>query len=205
MGKEPKGSSAVNEPTTSTQKAGASDPSSEVVAAQTLTAEQELDAYRRMVAEVADAGDGRVIMNRTAEHAAVVISNIFRRATGSVDILTEQLFDQIYGTPEVLNAVDKFLSADPSRQIRVVAERSIKGSHPFFAAVKKCRPGFNVRLMSSELEKITPFHFCVADARNFRFEPDKRKFAAHGRFGVPEIGKELAQTFERFYAASREQ
>ena len=53
-----------------------------------------------MVAEVAAAGDGRVIMNRTEEYAAVVIENIFRHATGSVDILTGHLYDKVYGTLE---------------------------------------------------------------------------------------------------------
>ena len=206
MDSDPKEKKTVNDPNTSAERADAPQPdpgASEQ--AQPSTAETELDAYRRMVADIAAAGDGRVIMNRTAEHAAVVIENVFRHAKGSVEILTGHLYDGIYGVPQVLDAVDKFLSPDPSRRVCVVAEKPIDPNHPFFAAIKKHRPDFNVKLITSELEKATPFHFCVADELNFRFEPDKTKYAAHGRFGVPEIGKKLSQTFQRLYDASREQ
>lgn len=161
----------------------------------------EMRAYRAMVAEIARAADGRVIVNRSEAHAAVVIEHIFRSAKNEIDILTGQLYEPIYSAPGVVQAAIDFLSSRPDGKVRIISEKPINESHPLIAALTKIRPsGIDRRVMTEEMEKQTPFHFAVADERCFRFEPDKKSFEAYGQFGEPGLGAKLKTTFDRLSA-----
>jgi hypothetical protein len=161
---------------------------------------EELQAYQKMVAQVAAAADGRVIVNRSESHAAVVIEHVFRSAEKKIDIITGRLHKPIYGNPAVIDAAVKFFEAYPDGKMNILSEERVEETHPMLAALQGVRDRIDLRVMSADLAKGTPFHFAVADSRSFRFEPDKTTFEAYGQFGEPKTGATLRAVFDRLQA-----
>ena len=161
----------------------------------------ELAAYRNMVATVAAAADGRVIVNRSEAHAAVVIEHVIKSAKQQIDILTGELHRPIYGDDNVVASAVNFFKANPQGTMRILSERPVSEDHPFLAALASVRDRIDLRIMSAA-EKTPKFHLAVADGKSFRFEPDKNKYEAFGQFGEPVIGEKLKSAFERLHNAA---
>jgi hypothetical protein len=159
--------------------------------------QKEQQAYQKMVAQIAAAADGRVIVNRSESHAAVVIEHVFRSAEKEIDIITGRLHEPIYGNPAVIDAAVTFFESHPEGRMNILSEERVGEAHPMIAALHNVRDRIDLRVMSADLAKGTPFHFAVADARSFRFEPDKTKFEAYGQFGEPKTGERLRAVFNR--------
>jgi hypothetical protein len=159
----------------------------------------DLQEYRKIVASVAGAADGRVIVNRSGSHASVVIEHIIRAATSSLDMLTGHLHEPIYGAAEIMIAMREFLDR-PAARLRVLSEQRIADSHPIRALIACARAEVDLRVMPDPLAAITDFHFILADGRSFRFEGDKHTFEAHAQFGEQKLGERLKAVFERLFA-----
>jgi hypothetical protein len=121
-------------------------------------------------------------------------------AIQQINILTGKLHVPVYGNLKVIDAAVKFFEAHPAGRIRILSETPISPDHPFLSALAAMRDRIDLRVMSAETEKRTPFHLAVADKRSFRFEHNKHKYEAYAQFGEPRTGEKLTAAFDRLHS-----
>jgi hypothetical protein len=159
--------------------------------------DDDLDDYRRYVTEVAKAADGKVILNRTPSHAAVIIEQIFNGATQEVVILTDDLCRPIYGVRGVIQSVIRFLRDHPGAVLRILSENPLDLEHPLLNKLEQegLLNRVERRVLTERMKQTNKFHFAVADSRCFLFEPEKDVTQAIVQFGEDKIGQRLRSVF----------
>lgn len=160
----------------------------------------ELEEYRSMVTAVAQSADGRVIVNRSEAHAAVVIEYVIRSAVTELSILTGNLHRPVYANPGVVDSLRTFFEKNAAANIRLLSEAPIDADHPLLAVLSQHASRVDMRVIQPDTARKILFHFIVADGRSFRFEADKTKFEALAQFGEPQIGSELKAVFDKLFA-----
>jgi hypothetical protein len=163
----------------------------------TAEPDSDLEDYRRYVIDIAKAADGKVILNRSPSHAAVVIEQIFNGATQEVVILTEDLCMPIYGVHRVIQSAIHFLRDRPGAVLRILSERQLDRTHPLLGALDKngLLGRVELRILSEKMKQSNQFHFAVADSRCFLFEPSKDVTGAIVQFGDDKVGAKLRSVF----------
>jgi hypothetical protein len=166
----------------------------------------DLEAYRRYVAGIAAASDGTIILNRSYDHATVIIGQLFNKANEEVDILTGELYIPVFGSKEVIQSAIKFLRTHPSGVLKILAEKPIPPTHPLLTSLEKVGVTHRVdlRVLPERLKQTNGFHFAVADGRYFRFErfPSRQDLEAIVQFGEEKVGSRLRQLFADLHKQS---
>jgi hypothetical protein len=190
-----------------TERTASPMPNDQVTAkpADDIEKREDLIAYREFVDKIANAADGRVILNRSAAHAAIIIEYLFKKAKREVNILTGKLFERVYGAPGVVSTAIVFLRDHPSARLCIISEHRIDATHPLLSALKNT-PGLServdCRILKPEIAEATPYHFAVADGSCFRFEREKKLLEAIVQFGETAVGQKLNDVFRSLYAKS---
>lgn len=154
----------------------------------------ELKEYRDFVAKVAEAADGKTILNRSAQHAAVIVEFLFRKAEREMKIATGELHPIVYGVPGVIEAALSFLRKNASAHIEIKSERSIdRATHPLLSAIDAA--GYADRVTITVANERFPFHFALADGKHFRFERTPPGYEAVVQFGGAKFGSRLAEFY----------
>ena len=159
----------------------------------------EIGSYRQYVKRIAAAADGNVILNRSPEHAAVIVEQVFLSSEHEVDILTSELNESVYGTDHVTRAAIEFLTRHPNAHVRVLSEKPIADQHIFLAALSNAGVGNRLKLsvVPKDEQQSYKYNFAVGDGYHFRFEKDRCFFDAVVQFGAPSVGAKLQSIFER--------
>ena len=161
----------------------------------------ELHSYREQVLECAKTRDGSPIYNRSIEHAAIVVEQLFANANSNVNLLTGKLEARVYGGEQVREQAALFL-AHPSRNLRILIEDkdAVTMQHPFF---KQFQSLDNVQVcpVHDHLQKLYKFHFMVTDNNCYRFESDKGDSAAVASFGAEAVATNLRGVFDSIWNA----
>jgi hypothetical protein len=166
-----------------------------------MTEEQldELLSYRKYVRSLAKACDGKIILNRSPEHAAVIVEHLFLCSESEANILTAELHPSAYGSDEVISAAIKFVHDHPAAKITILSEKAIPPTHPLLEALSGA--GFIDRVeivrVPDSLQKDYKYNFFVGDGHHFRFEKDRGYFDAVVQFGAPAIGSKLKSVFSK--------
>ncbi len=169
-----------------------------------MSAENELAKYRAYVMGVADGTEPTVILNRTAEHASVIVGILFSKAKFEVDILTGELNPRVYAAPEVIEAAANFLMREPAARICILSEKDIDAvKHPFLKALERWAPRIDVRVVPTEQQSAYRYHFAVADRRYWRFEQNRDSYEALVQFGDEKVGSQLQGIFDILKEKSR--
>ncbi len=160
---------------------------------------QNLSHYREYVQRVAEEADGeRIILNRTAGHAAIIVAALFAKAERKLEILTTCLADDVFGQDEVLRSVGEFLQK-PDTEIDVLHEANIEPhSNKFLHAIHSA--GFGNRigttLVPASVQADYDFHFAVADACHYRFQETRGRREAIVQFGNARTGHQIREVFQ---------
>jgi hypothetical protein len=169
--------------------------------------EGHMKEYRKFVEDVANGSRaGEVILNRSPDHAAVVIEFLFRKAESYVHILTRRMSEEVYSKQGILDAAVEFLGAHPAATISILAEEPINRSlHPFFVAVDRIfKERVRLRFVAPAKVHTYNFNFAVADGRSYRFEESRDSREAVIQFGDEEFGEKLEATFEELSSTASE-
>lgn len=142
----------------------------------------ELKEYRTRVKMLSDLRNGGLVFNGSAEHASVIVENLFRVANHHVRILTGDLDARVYGNPNVIQRAEEFLSYSDHKIDILVEDASFNGSHPFVRAVVN-RDNVTLMEIDSNLSEGIPYHFMTADEDCYRFEEMKGSHKAIAAFG----------------------
>jgi len=146
--------------------------------------------------------DGRPVYNRSLEHAAVIIEEMFALAKNEVKLFTGELNASAYGLPPVLSRAEKFL-ADRNGKVRILIEKQVADEdlrkNPF---IQRMSGSANLEVRRLRTDEYDPeFHMMLADDHSYRFEPDKTEHEAVATFGDDETTDHLAQLFETLWKA----
>lgn len=163
----------------------------------------ELDSYRQFVESVAAKADGTAILNRHADHAAIIMAQLLKSSNDEVDFLTGGLDPSVYAGSDVVSAAKAFLEKSDRSRIRIVYEKDIPADHPFVVALRPYIDAGRVsmkRLVAQQGASPPGFHFAVGDGQHVRFEQDKTKFEAVVMFGSKENGRALLSVFNTIEA-----
>jgi len=160
----------------------------------------ELKDYRRRVKLLADLRNGGSIFNGSAEHASVIVENLFRVANHHVRILSDKLEARVYGNPNVVQRVEEFLAYSDHKLDVLVEDASFTSSHPFIRAVLDNK-NVSIRQVDPRVATSLPYHFMTADEDCYRFEEVKGSHKAVAAFGNP-AALNLANIFNAIEAHS---
>lgn len=153
-----------------------------------------LEIYRLFVRSVITTNGAQRISNDSTDHAVVLIGELIRHATVSVDVYCHRLSSDVWGSIEIKNAV-------------MVAKR--KGTVSFRVVVQeKNDDEIGVSAFSFMKDSVRQFradglkaNFLVIDDKAFRVEPDY-----HARRGFAYVNSEmsgiLVNAFDSIYQRS---
>lgn len=165
--------------------------------------------YEDMVEALAKSGSPDVIDNSSAEHAAILIKNMFNYATVCVDLFSGCLTKSVYERQDIKDAGRSFIARGGKVRILVQDENSDEflKDHEFIRSVKSaCDDGkdgnFTVSKLSPAIGKDIKAHFLVMDKRAYRYEPDKLKHEAVACFNNPDIALSLSGLFDALILSS---
>ena len=156
--------------------------------------------YREKVKEAIAARDGRPVYNRSLEHAAIIVEEMFALARNEIKLFTGRLNADVYGIPSVIIRAEKFL-ADADHKVRILIEEQIEEGelrkHPFISSMSRF-DNLEVRRLKDGVYD-PDFHMMLVDDHSYRFEPDKRQFEAVATFGDEETTGHLNGLFEQLW------
>ena len=175
-------------------------------ASETHKDDYSMDEYREFVERVADGvWPSETILNRSADHAAVIVENLFRKADRIVEILTSELKTDVYAMPTVISSAIDFLRRDDGARIHILSETDLdRSAHPFLAAIDAAQFGdrLTVGIIRANTKQDYKFNFAVADAKSFRFEESRESFEAIVGFGHDKFASRLHNVFEVLAASA---
>ena len=158
--------------------------------------------YREEIKEAITTMDGRPVYNRSLEHAAIIVEEMFALAENEIKLFTGRLNADVYGVPPVIDRAKEFLT-ESDHKVRILIEEQVDEGelrrHPFIWGMSRFD---NLEVRCLRLEEYDPdFHMMLVDQHSYRFEPDKRQFEAVATFGDPNTTKHLNGLFEQLWQA----
>jgi hypothetical protein len=122
------------------------------------------------------------IFNGSAEHASVIVENLFRIANHHVRILSGDLDARVYGNPNVVQRAQEFLGHSDHKLDILVEDANFNSTHPFLRALHS-NANASIKLISPALSEGISYHFMTADEDCYRFEEQKGSHKAVAAFG----------------------
>jgi len=167
----------------------------------------EIDRYKDTVSSLADKADGKeTVLNRSPEHAAVIISAIFKKSNQYVKIITSDLPDVAYGTADVIQSALGFLGRNDKSRIEIICEKDFdpKGSRLLSAINSN---GFLDRVTlfraPDSVQEVYTVHIVLGDGLHFRVQETREEYSAFAKFGDAERGLRLDDLFKTLKAHSQ--
>jgi hypothetical protein len=144
----------------------------------------EIHEYRKRVKALAALRNGGAIFNGSADHAAVIVENLFAVANHHVRILSGDLDARVYGNSRVVQRAAEFLGHSDHRLDIMLEENTLSAHHPLMQIVGN-NPNVSLRLIRADVAEGIPYHFMIADEDCYRFEEQKGTHKAVAAFGDP--------------------
>jgi len=153
-----------------------------------------IDQYRTAVEALANEKPNKRFSNKGAQHAAVVVEQIFRGATDTVRVFSGSLSSDIYLQEPVKASIQQFLQR-PNTSLWVITQTAIDPATEAFIR-RIATEGRVVVVSAPESARELGNHFMVADGRAYRFEVDGKNREAVVNFNEPGIATALAASFD---------
>lgn len=174
-----------------------------------------MDNYIALVKKLSESNSSEIINNSSADHASVLLAEMFRKGQGDAYIFSGALNPAIYGREDVAGTIGTYLT-EGRGNLKVVVQSGADfvsdddlcgGKQLGLLHQLKLRFGSDV-ISKVEVKRGTeamqtyPCHFTVVGKKAFRFEPDKNKHEAFASFNQPDMVSQLAGLFETFWSQS---
>lgn len=161
----------------------------------------EIKNYRDNVKRIARERTGETVYNGSADHAAVIMENLFASAQGCVRIFTGDLTAKVYGATPVVQRARQFLGHSDHKLQVIVEDLTVSSSHPLIEELAD-EQGFELFILRPAVAESVPYHFSTADTDCFRFEREKNTHAAIAAFGDTQTTSHLNEIFDALLAVS---
>ena len=158
--------------------------------------------YREEVKEAITTMDGRPVYNRSLEHAAIIVEEMFALAKNEIKLFTGRLNADVYGIPSVVGWAMEFLTGS-DHKVRILIEEQVDEEelqkHPFIRNTSRFDSLEVRRLIVGMYDP--SFHMMLVDDHSYRFEPDKKQPEAVATFGDKDTTDHLNDLFEKLWKA----
>ncbi len=190
-----------------------------------MEAVSELEAYSQLVHDLlsghgkAPSDAGNVILNRSPDHASVLIRHLIEISTTSVLVLSGNLHPPVYDHPQVLAAMTRAIGRgvhfrillDFCPNLVVQSIQQVQEQSRFLDQLMAATRGGELNLGTASVRTVPRFvaakynyHFVVVDESAFRFESDRSNFEAIARSDQPDFGKTLCARFNEIWTLCTE-
>lgn len=122
--------------------------------------------------------------NKDITHAAVITRVLLQHARHKVRLLSNKLDSALYGTESVKDHIVGFLRKDGT-SLHILVEADLSKDHPVrrLVADGSCtRERLKIKRVPPALTEKYSFNYLVADEFGYRFENDRREYAAFASF-----------------------
>jgi len=162
-------------------------------------------SYEEDIIQLAENKKDEMFYNTDAGHAKIVLRELMKNAAQYVYIICCNMGSDVSNNAPYIEVVEKFLSADPKREIKILFtnydDDSFKQTqiaksfqkYPEQVSIKALTHGEVIG------NKGKPINFTVSDDRAFRMEIDVSEKIAFGNFNKPSDAIILKNHFERFF------
>lgn len=158
-----------------------------------------LSDYKADVERFFDEQSSDLITNRDKDHAAVLISTLFKRAKKEIIVFTQHFDGEFYNRPEVssnlLSAVEKGVS------LKVLVQERNHHSDELFDQISAAKNGCKAMLKTCRPKSWAAqaqLNFTVVDQKAFRLEKDRGNCEALACANDPKFATELVDLFRSF-------
>jgi hypothetical protein len=157
--------------------------------------------YRAFVEKCAgEENPERILLNRSAGHAVVLIENIIAKAESRICIVTGCLDGKVYENQSLCAAAIKALNERTGLRINIISERPIDRTHGFLAAIESA--GLSSRVEIRQSGAPVDIHFAISDGRHYRVEINpEHSFEAVAYFGNKDEGGKVEKIFDKLWSA----
>ncbi len=161
--------------------------------AQSRMTESEKADFRMIVRHLLRICSRKPIGNNSEEHAAILIAELIRSATVSIDIFCWRFNDDVWAQPEVLSALHNALSKSEKIAIRAVTQEDPADN----ACTQMLREaGVEIkRAARSDIEA----NLILVDGHAFRYEPKKNDRHGIAYAENPDLAKDVKAIFDAVY------
>ena len=167
---------------------------------------EHINTYKLAIEEFAESEEDYEFPNSGEIHAAIVMSNILRKAKRKIIMFAGDLNGKVSGDADYLIELENFLKRSGS--LELILENNPSVNSKANNVIKKYKNN-NVKtyLFDDAIAKKNnfnkpPFHFIVADNRMFRIEFDTETFKAKCNFNSPKIASDLTNLFSKMLFAN---
>lgn len=162
----------------------------------------DIKLYREHIKQLAARRDGEGVYNGSADHAAIIVENIFASAQSNARLLTGDLNAKVYGTQAVVQRAKQFLGHSDHKLEILVEHVTFSPSHPLIEAIGN-EENVTFYHIPEDMSARIPYHFMTGDDDCFRFEKEKNSHAAIAGFGDSDVTKNLNSIFEVIKSQSK--
>ena len=175
-----------------------------------------LEDYKKAVESCASSKTNYMFHNEGAEHAKIILSNIFMNAHDSVRMASNRLINkEIVGSEEYRKALLTFLNRPDTHLYIMLAhvpsKEQVTGVDSLFSmlyyhpAYKEQRIVIKDGLGKSFIDKKgDQVNFCTGDDSMYRIETDITKWTAVANFNDPDRSGALSQIFDHVFGKLKE-
>jgi hypothetical protein len=170
-----------------------------------------LDDYKKAIKFYADHNENFEFGNKNAEHASIVISQLFQFAKEEILIYSGTLNSQVTNNSHLIKQVNKYLESGgklrlildqlPEKDARSEVLKQIIQSVNNTSRDVKYKVDTNNNFsqsLSALFSDKKAHHFMVADNVAYRIETDKDKYEAFGNFNDTKVAMLFSQKFIEF-------
>ena len=145
---------------------------------------KDLEAYSERINKELSSENPVRAYNKDISHAAVITSAAFRYASTEVRLLSNKLDRALYNENLLENSVAPFL-AKQGTSLHILVETDLPSTHPIWEFVKKgnySHEQLTIKKVAPKLMSKYQFNYLVADEFGYRFEGDRKEYAAVASF-----------------------
>lgn len=170
--------------------------------------------YKEYIESLAAGSEPVEFYNSGPEHAAIVLSTIFKTAKQYVKVYcANMLSEAVSNSEDYRNALDEFLSRftaveNQRPRLQIIFSNPIEDAFrgaPIYKILCKHRNKVEIRRMQEGVGGIKykgiPAHFTCADNRMYRLETDIVNKKAFGNFNDPEGAMVIKTVFDNWWSS----
>ena len=159
--------------------------------------------YQSRIDQKARGNSSDLISNGTTEHAKILITTIFGKATRKIEIFTGFLNPEVYDDQRLIDSALRFLKKENTKMDVIVQEDDHTLISNALVNATKEKENFTIKEAGVK-DKKEKCHFIVADGKSFRYEPDREKSTGIGCFYNTEVGNILTEYFSKLFKRAKE-
>ena len=160
-----------------------------------------MENYLDFVETAAKEGHDKIFFNSGPNHAAIVMSRIFKYSSNVIKIYCGGFNGTVSNDEEYLKYLDIYLHKGGKLEV-IVEEDLSNGASKIFKILKKYKDNVSIyqtssRIVDSNTKK--PIHFTIGDNKMIRLETDIKDYTAQVNFKNIEQASMLSSVFEKIF------